>query len=377
MPQRTHKDLSQLTQTGETQVTGLLESVKEQESTHRTTRVVHIPLSQVLPDRFQSRVILPPEIKGAFFAGNMDCYQAARALMVAADGDPGLRREVDELLALGQSILSDGQIEPATGSWVQVQQVGARFLLEAGERRFWSLALKAVEQSLQDEPRLQVVEQKEPSRLRQIAENLQREDISAVDLAKAIASLILVLENHYPDPAAENEMDYYRQVLKIDRLPHKTWPELERIVGMKRPHLVRHLQILALSDELLYLASLYRVEERRLRVILSAPKQQQRGLLLHALEEKLSSEDIERAVEEKKTDGKNAGPHTAPGVHRQMASRLKSWLRLMHQSGFDRNYDRVATELSVLLKDPKDLEWAAKNLESLAASLRKIRARRQ
>ena len=33
MPQRTHKDLSQLTQTGETQVTGLLESVKDQEAT--------------------------------------------------------------------------------------------------------------------------------------------------------------------------------------------------------------------------------------------------------------------------------------------------------------------------------------------------------
>ena len=60
MPKRTHKDLSQLAQTGETQVTGLLEPVKEQESTHRTTRVVYIPLSQVLPDRFQSRVILPP-----------------------------------------------------------------------------------------------------------------------------------------------------------------------------------------------------------------------------------------------------------------------------------------------------------------------------
>lgn len=55
MPQRTHKDLSQLAQTGETQVTGLLELVKDQEATYRTTRVVHIPLSQVLPDRFQSR----------------------------------------------------------------------------------------------------------------------------------------------------------------------------------------------------------------------------------------------------------------------------------------------------------------------------------
>jgi hypothetical protein len=80
--------------------------------------------------------------------------------------------------------------------------------------------------------------------------------------------------------------------------------ELERIVGFARPHLVRHLQILNLSDELLYLASLYRVDERRLRVIVAAPKQQQRGLLLSALEEQLSSEDLESAVEKHKGDKK-------------------------------------------------------------------------
>jgi len=375
MPQRTHKDLSQLTQTEETQVGGLLEPAKELDTTHRPTRVVYIPLSQILPDRFQSRVILPPEIKGAFFTGQMDCYQAGQSLMVAADGDSGLRREVDELLLLGQSILSEGQVEPATGSWVQLQGIGPRFLLEAGERRFWSLVLKAVEQKLQEEPKLQVVEEKEISRLRQVAENLQREDISAVDLAKAIASLILILEGKHPDPSAPNEMDYYRQALN-ERLPHKSWPELERVVGLSRPHLVRHLQILSLSDELLYLASLYRVEERRLRVILAAPRQQQRPLLLAALEEKLSSEDLERAVEEKKAKGKSTKGHTSPGIHRQMASRVKSWLGLIHGPGFDRNYDRVATELSVMLKDPKELELAAKNLEALASSLRKIRARR-
>lgn len=376
MPKRTHKDLSQLTQTVETQASGLLEPVKEQGTTHRATRVVYIPLSQVLPDRFQSRVILPPEIKGAFFAGEMDCYQAAQSLMVAADGDTGLRREVDELLLLGQSILSEGQVEPVTGSWVQVQGLGPRFFLEAGERRFWSLVLKAVELRLQEEPKLQAVEQKEISRLRQVAENIQREDISAVDLAKAVASLILIFEEKYPDPDAANEMDYYRQALK-DRLPHGIWPELERIVGFARPHLVRHLQILNLSDELLYLASLYRIEERRLRVIVAAPKQQQRGLLLSALEEQLSSEDLERAVEEKKASGKNAKIRTAPGVYRQMASRVKSWLKFTQQPGFNRNYDRVATELSVLLKDPQELELAAKHLETLAASLRKIRDRRR
>jgi hypothetical protein len=140
---------------------------------------------------------------------------------------------------------------------------------------------------------------------------------------------------------------------------------------------VRHLQILNLSDELLYLASLYRVEERRLRVIVAAPKQQQRGLLLSAIEEKLSSDEIERAVEEKKVRGKHVRSRTAPGVYHQMANRVKSWLKFTQQSGFDRNYDRVATELSVLLKDPQELAVAAKHLETLAASLRKIRDRRR
>ena len=148
-------------------------------------------------------------------------------------------------------------------------------------------------------------------------------------------------------------------------------------MGFARPHLVRHLQILNLSDELLYLASLYRVEERRLRVIVAAPKQQQRELLLAALEEQLSSEDLERAVEEKKVRGKNARSRTAPGIYRQMASRVKSWLKFTQQTGFDRNYDRVATELSALMKDPNELDQAAKHLETLAASLRKIRNRRR
>jgi ParB-like chromosome segregation protein Spo0J len=376
MPKRTHKDLSQLTQTVETQATSLLEPVQEQATTHRATRLVYIPLGQVVPDRFQSRVILPPDIKGAFFAGEMDCYQAAHALLGAADGDAGLRREVDELLLLGQSILSEGQVEPATGSWVQVQGLGPRFFLEAGERRFWSLVLNTVQQQLQEEPRLQVVEQKETSRLRQVAENIQREDISAVDLAKAIASLILLFQEKYPDPNAANEMDYYRQALD-GRLPHGIWPELERIVGFARPHLVRHLQILNLSDELLYLASLYRVEERRLRVIVAAPKQQQRELLLAAIEEQLSSEDLERAVEVKKVKGKNTRHRAVPVVYRQMASRVKSLLKFTQQSDFDRNYDRVATELSTLMKDPDDLEQAARQLESLASSLRKIRGRRR
>jgi hypothetical protein len=60
-----------------------------------------------------------------------------------------------------------------------------------------------------------------------------------------------------------------------------------------------------------------------------------------------------------------------------MASRVKSLLKFTQHSDFDRNYDRVATELSTLMKDPDDLEQAARQLESLATSLRKIRGRRR
>jgi hypothetical protein len=141
--------------------------------------------------------------------------------------------------------------------------------------------------------------------------------------------------------------------------------------------MVRHLQILKLSDELLYLASLYRVPERRLRVIVTAPQRQQRELLLSAIEEQMSSEEIERAVEVKSKSSQNTNQRARPVVYRQMASRVKSLLKFAQQSDFDRNYDRVATELSALMKDPDDLEQAARDLESLAVSLRKIRGRRR
>ena len=376
MPKRTvNKDLSRLGQNEEAQITGLVAAERPAaEAAARPSRVVAIPLSQILPDRFQTRVVLPPELKQAFLAGQADCYETARSLLVAAEGDEALRRQVNDLLSLGESILAEGQIEPVTGSWVQTQK-GPRFLLEAGERRFWSLVLEAVQRSLQEEPRLQVVEQKETSRFRQVAENLLREDLSAVDLAKATAALILLLLEIQPDPDVD-ELVYYRKVLQIKRLPSGTWPAVERIVGRTQPYLFRHLQILKLDDHLLYLASLYRLEEGRLREIVAAPRESQRSLLLAAIEERLTQADLARAAEASRKGREGTGPHSAPGPHRRLASRVKSILKFVRGPEFDQNFDEVASELSALLRDPEDLKAAADALERLAASLRKIRVRR-
>jgi hypothetical protein len=392
MPQRQHVDLSKLRseQEEEDQITGLVRGTTAPEGqvpALRATRVVAIPLSQVLPDRFQTRVILPPELKRAFFAGEVDCFDTARSLLQAAQADPALRRQVDELLLLGESILTDRQIEPATGSWVKTRQ-GSRFLLETGERRFWALALQAVAQALGEEPRLKVTEEAEINRFRQVAENLLREDISAVDLGKAIAALILLQLGKQPDPDM-NELAYYRQALAIKKLPAGLWLEVHRVIGLSRPVLYRHLQLLRLDDELLYLASLYRLEEGRLRQIVTAPASQQRNLVLAAIQEPhLTGEDLGGIAQAGETSPEGysetlqrararKGPRPPLGPHRQLAVRVKSMLNLLGHPDFDGDLDEVASELSGLYRNPESLESAAEYLEALAASLRKIRARRR
>jgi hypothetical protein len=388
MPKRSQVDLSKLRSepSDGDQITGLVAGTPatDGQASPRAVRVVAVPISQVLPDRFQTRVILPPELKQAFFTGESDCFAIAHSLLVAADGDPALRQQVDELLLLGESILKDRQIEPATGSWIKTP-LGSRFLLETGERRFWSLALQTVNMELQEEPRLKVTEEVEINRYRQVAENLLREDISAVDLGKAIAALILLQLDQQPNPEMD-ELTYFRQALKIKKLPAGIWQGIIRVIGLSRPVLYRHLQLLKLDDELLYMASLYRLQEGRLRQILAAPINQQRRLILIAIEEpRLTGDDLAGIAQ---TTGDNdedtrgqvkprKGAHTPLGPHHQLAVRVKSMLSLVRQPEFDGNLDEVASELSSLYRDSHDLETAADHLEALAASLRKIYSRRR
>jgi hypothetical protein len=153
--------------------------------------------------------------------------------------------------------------------------------------------------------------------------------------------------------------------------------------------LYRHLQLLKLDDELLYMASLYRLEEGRLRQILAAPIEEQRRLILMAIEEpRLTGDDlagIAQTPEELPEDYEaphgqakfRKGAHTPLGPHRQLAVRVKSMLSLVRRPEFDGNLDEVASELSGLYRDPQDLEAAADQLEALAASLRKICSRRR
>jgi hypothetical protein len=374
---RTPKDLESLFKDADSQAAGFFKS-DEQLTRQRTARVVTVPLGQCLPDRFQSRVILPPDIKGRFFHGDLDCYQVARSLLEATGYDPGLRNQIEGLLDLGENILELGQIEPATGSWIQDAEGRPIFAIEVGERRFWALALVAVQKELPEEPLLRVIEESQFSRERQISENVQREGNTAVDRARAIAGLILLQLDVHPDPDLEDDWDYFRQVLEIRRLPNGTWPPLEKQLRLSRPVLERHLQILSLPSDLIYLAKLHDVPEGRLREILAASPEFQKENLAAAIEEGLTAQELKQRIDQQER-GANRPPRHKSGLttHKRAASRLRSFLRLARRGDFSRNYEMVAAEFSVTTQNASELVEAANHLEEQSRWLRVLYERRK
>jgi hypothetical protein len=345
------------------------------DSFRQSHQVELVPLSRVLPDRFQARLALPPKLKTPFFAGEIDCYEAAHRLMAAAESDPGLSRMVNELHLLGQSILSERQIEPATGMWVETDRDPV-FILETGERRYWSLALEAVARQMQEEPLLKVLAESGASRQRQVVENFLREDLCAVEMGKAIAMMILESLEIFPDDG-EDEMAYYRKALQVKRMPSGTWLEIERVTGYSRPVLYRHLHILSLGDKLLYLAILYRLPEGALREIVIAPPDQQRGMVLRAIEERMTPAGGSDNSSSADDSQHHSQPHQKNQTSQALARHTQSFLkRMAKQAEIDGNLGEVASELSVLL-DLDGIDAAAGILEAFAADLRIIQKRRK
>ena len=52
-------------------------SLPPKEELPKVERIERLKPSQMLPDRFQPRHLLPHPLRNAFFSGQIDCYQAA------------------------------------------------------------------------------------------------------------------------------------------------------------------------------------------------------------------------------------------------------------------------------------------------------------
>jgi hypothetical protein len=257
----------------------------------KVERIERLKPSQMIPDRFQPRRLLPASLRDPFFAGEINCYQTAERWLSMARQDDAHSTEVDRLLAMGESFDDHGQIKPITGSWVPTTDGRYIFQIETGERRFWAACLMAVTKKLDEEPLLRVEVIENPSRQRQVLENRHAEPPSAVSQACEVASLILAEMGIEPGDMGHDEYEYFR-LARSQRMPAGLWDKIKPVMQLTRPRMVQLLNILQMPSTLLDLADRYRLPERVLREILSLPSDQWEHMLLLSIQNNLTSEDV-------------------------------------------------------------------------------------
>ena len=266
------------------------------ESSDRVERIERLRPSQMQPDRFQPRRLLPEVVRRKFFQSKIDCYQAAREWMAIAKGDEGWQARIQELLDMGISFEEQGQIKPITGTWVPSGDGGYVFRIETGERRFWAACLYAVKEKLKEEPELRVEVITNPTRQRQVLENRHAQSPSAVGQACEVAALMLEEMQVEPDPSIEDEFDYFKQALGR-RAPRGLWPKLEPVMQYSTRRMQQMLAILQLPTPLLEFADRHRIPERVLREVLALPEDRWENALKTAALAGMTAEDVASLVE--------------------------------------------------------------------------------
>jgi len=353
--------------TADTQYDELLGDVSASQPRQARKRVVRVPVGQILPDPYQPRPLLPPSIKASFFAGEIDCFEAARRWLQLAEEDLAESERVRSLLHMGASFDEHGQIKPITGYWDLETR---RFILETGERRFWAAVLQAVQSGFSEEPALEALVVEKPSRARQVLENVTAEPPSAVMRAREIAALILEQMGISP-VAGEDDFSYYRRAAQIKRLPSEVVRYVQSVLGMSRRYVRYYLQILLLPDDLLLLADRYRLSEGALRRVLQLPQEQWpaavQELVLAASsagEEAGFSSPSGAQPERRPSRVRRAQIDPRLSIARRLRTPVRTLLRLDEE-----DVPRVAHHFAAELGDSETVRRAAKTLAALARYL--------
>jgi hypothetical protein len=279
------------TRSGDVPRESKLSSLTEGAEQPRLERIERMKPSQMIPDRFQPRRLLPAAFREDFFSGQIDCYQAAAKWISLTRRDQGHQSEIDRLIAMGESFEEHGQIKPITGSWVSTPDGSYLFLIETGERRFWAVCLLVAVGKLTEEPLLRIEVVGNPSRQRQVLENRHAEPPSSVGQACEVASLILSEIGIQPEyDLYRDEYDYFRKA-RSQRMPAGLWDKIKPIMQLSRPRMVQLLNLLQFPSQLLDLADRYWLPERVLREILSLPGNQWDRMIRLSIQNGLTSDD--------------------------------------------------------------------------------------
>ena len=343
----------------------------------RGVKVVSIVLDRIRPDPAQPRRVLPEPIRSEFLSGHINARQALERWEALAT-DEALRlgrprpnwqalldrdpedRDADPMnldppgqpgpeeamlrasVATAATIRHGGQVSPITVAEVDA---GGYYRIETGERRYWAhhwLTMWVSEGFEQ----IQCIVVPEASPWRQAAENTSREGLSAMAMARQLATLLLDLYDIQPDYTRPIPNDWYRQALEY-RVPRGEGANLRAALGgIERSQFSRLQALLRLPDPVWELADRYRLEEKRLRHVLKVKDERLQVRLVRLIvEENLSADQVKRLVESGHLEEVLTGAelsHALPPA--PSAARVVSrWTRLVGQVS-ESDLDEVAEE---------------------------------
>jgi len=315
-------------------------------------RIERLKPSQMFPDRFQPRRLLPAEIRADFYSGHINCYQAALEWLALARTDPGMEQEIQKLIAMGSSFDEHGQIKSITGKWALGSSGEYVFIIETGERRFWAACLQYASSGAETEPLLRVEVVEKPTRQRQVLENRHAEPPSAVEQACEVAALILAEMGIQPDTDLADDYDYFR-IARTQRMPVGLWDKVTPVMQLTRPRMVQLLNILQLPTNQLDLADRYRLSERVLREILASPRDHWERMVRLSIQNQLTSDEIAEIVtpaRETETTPRRPMTPILPEPGRQAARSLRRFVQTLHEldrMGQDQALDEIANTMVV------------------------------
>ena len=176
---------------------------------------------------------------------------------------PRKKFDEDALNELADSIRVHGVIQP-----IVVTPIGKRYMIIAGERRF--RASKIAGQT--DIPA--IIRHYTPQQIKEISliENLQREDLSPIEAARAIKTLM-------------NEFSMTQEAV-ADR------------IGKSRPAVANTLRLLTLSDDVIALIEQGRLSAGHARTLVVVPPVHQLQLALKGCDNQLTVREMEKLVRE-------------------------------------------------------------------------------
>jgi ParB family chromosome partitioning protein len=194
--------------------------------------------------------------------------EGAEIMLSIADIDPNYEQprkifDEDALAELAESIKIHGVIQP-----IVVTPIGKRFMIIAGERRFRASKLAGKTEIPA------IVRNYTPQQIKEISliENLQREDLSPIEAARAIKTLM-------------TEFNMTQEVA-ADR------------IGKSRSAVANTLRLLTLSDDVIQLIEKGRLSAGHARTLVVVPTAEQYKLALKGCDNQMTVREMEKMVRE-------------------------------------------------------------------------------